>query len=183
MITVAVIIVVLLALGGLVVTFLAEQNRRTEQLRERFGPEYERAVENAGNRRQAERHLTDVVQRRDQLDVRDLDERARTQLTAEWAQVQARFVDEPGRAVDAAEILISTVMRERGYPVDDFDQRADLIAIDHPAVVQYYRAAHAAQQRHSATGGVNTEELRLALLHYRSLFAALIRGDGDQAVA
>jgi hypothetical protein len=179
MTTVTVIIVVLVVAALAATAFVMYEKQRSSQLQERFGPEYDRAVEGADSRREAESHLTEVAQKRDKLDVRDLDESERTRFSAEWDVVQARFVDEPGPAVDAAETLIATVMRERGYPVEDFDQRADLVAADHPEVVQHYRDAHSAHERHRSAGGVDTEDLRQSFVHYRALFAALVESTGN----
>jgi hypothetical protein len=177
MTTVTVIIVVLVVAALAAAAFLLYQKQRTAQLQQRFGPEYDRAVEGAENRREAEQHLADVAHRRDKLTVRDLDAAERAGYTTQWEAVQARFVDEPGPAVDAAEVLISTVMRDRGYPVDDFDEQADLVAADHPDVVQHYRQAHTAHERHRSAGGSDTEDLRQSFVHYRSLFVALVQDD------
>jgi len=178
MTTVTVIIVVLVVAALAAAGFVMFQQQRRAQLRQRFGPEYDRAVETADSRREAESHLAGIAQQRDKLDLRELDDAERARFTSEWEIVQARFVDEPGRAVDAADSLITTVMRERGYPVDDFEQRADLVAADHPDIVSHYRDAHAAHQRHRSSGGVDTEDLRQSFVHYRALFAALVE---DQA--
>jgi hypothetical protein len=179
MTTVTVIIVVLVVAALAAAAFLLYQKQRTAQLQQRFGPEYDRAVEGAESRREAEQHLSGVAHRRDKLTVRDLDEAERARYTTEWDVVQARFVDEPGAAVDAAEVLISTVMRDRGYPVDDFDEQADLVAADHPEVVQHYRDAHEAHERHRSADGLDTEDLRQSFVHYRSLFAVLVQHDAD----
>jgi hypothetical protein len=184
MTTVIVIIVVLVVAALAAAAFVMFQQQRRSQLQQRFGPEYDRAVEGADSRREAEAHLAGVAQQRDKLDLRDLDEAERARYSTEWEGVQARFVDEPGPAVDAADSLITTVMRERGYPVDDFDQRADLVAADHPEVVSHYREAHAAHERHRSAGGVDTEDLRQSFVHYRALFVALVedndKDDNDQ---
>jgi hypothetical protein len=177
MTTVTVIIVVLVLAALVAGAFIMVQNRRRAELQQRFGPEYDRAVEGSANRREAEQHLADVAQRRDELKIRDLDQDERSRYSAEWDVVQARFVDAPGQAVDSAETLIETVMRERGYPVDDFDEQADLVAADHPDIVQHYREAHAAHERHRSAGGVDTEDLRQSFVHYRALFAALVQND------
>jgi hypothetical protein len=173
-VTVIIVVLVLVALAAAAAVFA--QNRRRAQLQHRFGPEYDRAVESADSRRDAEHHLTEVAQRRDELDIRDLDDTERLRYSAEWDTIQARFVDEPGPAVDAAEALLTSVMRERGYPVDDFDERAELVATDHPDVVTHYRDAHAAHQRHRNSGGIETEDLRQSFVHYRALFVALVQG-------
>ncbi len=173
---IVVLLVVLAAVGG-----FAWMQQRRRQLQDRFGPEYERSVATSGDRRGAERDLREKAARRDQLDIRPLGEEARGRYADEWSQVQAKFVDEPGPAVDEADALVARVMRERGYPVDDFEARADMAAVDHPDVVEHYRAAH---EIHSAnTGGsADTEQLRSALVHYRALFDVLLRDSpsGDQ---
>jgi hypothetical protein len=179
MTTVTVIIVVLVVAALAAAGFLVYQKQRTAQLQQRFGPEYDRAVEGADSRREAEQHLAGVAHRRDELTIRDLDADERARYTTEWDVVQARFVDEPGPAVDAAEVLIATVMRERGYPVDNFDEQADLVAADHPDVVQHYREAHAAHERHRSAGGIDTEDLRKSFVHYRALFSALVQDEVD----
>jgi len=174
MTTVTVIFVVLVVAALAAAAFVMFQKQRSAQLRQRFGPEYDRAVEGADSKRAAESHLADVAQQRDKLELRELDEAERARYTTQWEAIQAQFVDEPGKAVDAADGLITTLMHERGYPVEDFDQRADLVAADHPEVVSHYREAHAAHQRHRSTGGVDTEDLRQSFVHYRALFAALV---------
>jgi hypothetical protein len=178
MTTVTVIIVVLVVAALAAGAYVLLKNRRRAELQERFGPEYDRAVEGASTRREAEQHLAGVAHRRDELNVRDLDDAERAKYDADWVVVQTRFVDAPGEAVDSAETLIAVVMRERGYPVDDFDERADLIAADHPDVVQHYREAHAAHERHRSAGGIDTEDLRQSFVHYRALFAVLVQ-DAD----
>jgi len=183
MTTITVIIVVLVVAALLAAAFLVSQQQRRAQLQQRFGPEYDRAVEGASTRREAEHHLAEVAHRRDKLDVRDLDPTERSHYNAEWDVVQARFVDVPGRAVDDAEKLISTVMRERGYPVDNFEAQADLVAADHPEVVQHYREAHAALERHHSAGGVDTEDLRQSFVHYRALFEVLVSNESPDPAA
>jgi hypothetical protein len=167
---------VLVALIVVAVVLLAlwfARQRRSVNLRERFGPEYDRTVERVGDRREAESRLTEVAGRRDSLDLRDLDAEEVSRYRAEWDVVQARFVDEPAAALDDADNLVNTVLRERGYPVDDFEERAALVSADHPHVVEHYRAAHAAHTR-AGEDGVNTEDLRQAFVHYRDLFAELV---------
>jgi hypothetical protein len=190
MTTVTVIVVVLVLLVLAAVGYVMYTKQRSSQLQERFGPEYERAVESAPSRREAEAHLAGVAHRRDQLDVRDLTDEEKDRYTREWDVVQAQFVDEPGQALDSAERLVSTVMRERGYPVEDFDERADLVAADHPDVVQRYRDAHSAHERYrsasnassDAAPAVDTEDLRQSFVHYRGLFAALVGTSDTPAV-
>jgi FtsZ-interacting cell division protein ZipA len=164
-----VVVIVLLAL----LAFFAGRQRRSRQLKDRFGPEYDRTVERAGDQRAAESELLDRAERRQQLDIVPLDPEARTRYLEAWRNTQAQFVDAPAEATREADRLITSVMRDRGYPVDDFEQRAADISVDHPQVVDDYRAAHAiaaANDRSEAS----TEDLRQALVHYRSLFEELL---------
>jgi hypothetical protein len=167
--------VVLVVLG---IAYVATTSRRRRGLQDRFGPEYDRTVDSADSRRAAESELRDREQRHDELDIRELSPAARDRYFEEWRMVQVRFVDAPGDAVREADSLVQQVMRDRGYPVDDFDTRADVVSVDHPHVVENYRAAHgvwAANERGEAT----TEDLRQSLVHYRSLFEELLgRGAG-----
>lgn len=157
------------------VLLLVQQRRRRAGLQERFGPEYEREVDEQGDRRQAEKRLAEVAERRDRLEIRDLDPAERQRFTQQWTTVQAAFVDHPAAATRDADRLLGTVMRDRGYPVDDFETRAEMVAADHPDVVDHYRAAHAVAGR---SGAANTEELRQAFVHYRALFEVLVAGEG-----
>jgi hypothetical protein len=168
-IVIAVAAVVVLAL----VLWNALRARRTRTLREGFGPEYDRTVADAPSKREAEAELAERRKRREELDIRPLDEGAREHYADEWQATQARFVDDPGGAIAEADVLIQRVMRERGYPVEDFEQRAADVSVDHPDVVNNYRAAHGisvAHERKRAT----TEDLRVAMQHYRSLFDELL---------
>jgi hypothetical protein len=173
-----VVVVIVLAIVGLVMT--AKQRRHS--LQERFGPEYDRSVETAGGRRQAERELRDKAARREQLDIRPLSAEARERYADEWALVQEGFVDEPGDSVEQADVLVVRVMRERGYPVDDFETRTDMAAVDHPDVVEHYRAAHKIRTA-NRTGDADTEALRVAVVHYRWLFDALLLDESETAAA
>jgi hypothetical protein len=166
--------IVLIAIVGLVVL----QRRRSRQLQDRFGPEYERAIDRRGDRREAESELAARADRRDTLDIRPLDPEARERYARSWQEIQKRFVDEPEAAVSDADRTIVDVMAERGYPVEDFDQRAADVSVDHPTVVENYRAAHAISERH-AGNGTSTEDLRQAMVHYRALFDELL-GEGRQ---
>jgi hypothetical protein len=162
-------VLVLLAL----LTFFAGRQRRSRKLQQTFGPEYDRTVADAGDRRTAEAELRDRTERREQLDIVPLDPEARERYVLAWRQTQALFVDEPSEACREADRLITSVMRDRGYPVDNFEQRAADVSVDHPQVVEDYRAAQAiaaANERSEAS----TEDLRQALVHYRSLFQELL---------
>ena len=166
---VAVLIVVVVVLAVLLM-----RSRRSHRLQEEFGPEYERAVEERGDRREAEAELAERRERRSQLDIRPLAPGARERYAERWQAAQRRFVDQPAPAVAEADALVSAVMSERGYPVsDEFDQRAADISVDHPVVVEHYRAAHAISLRATA-GDASTEDLRQAMVHFRALFDELL---------
>lgn len=180
--TVIVIAVVVLLLVLLLAAVLAprlRQRRRSQALQNRFGPEYDRAVDASGDRSTAEEHLERRVERREQLDIRPLEPTARQRYADEWRETQKRFVDAPGDAVHEADSLVTRVMRDRGYPVDDFERRVDDVSVDHPGVVDDYRAAHRVAIAHDR-GEAGTEDLRQALVHYRSLFDRLL-SDGNGA--
>src|SRR5215218_5203085 len=165
-------IVVVLVLLALLV-FFAGRQRRSRRLQDTFGPEYDRTVDQTGDRRAAEAELKERAERREQFDIVPLEAETRTRYIEAWRTTQARFVDEPVEATREADRLITSVMRDRGYPVDDFDQRAADLSVDHPQVVDDYRAAHAiaaANDRSEAS----TEDLRQALVHYRSLFEEML---------
>lgn len=165
------IVAVVVVLG--VVAWRVMSKRRTGHLKETFGGEYERSKTEAGSRRKAEADLTARETRREGLDIRPLSEEGRDRYSASWLQVQNRFVDEPASAVRDADRLISAVMRDRGYPMDAFDQRSDDISVDLPHVVQDYRAAHGISLA-SEQGKASTEDLRQGFVHYRSLFDELL---------
>ncbi|HEY7259455.1 MAG TPA: hypothetical protein VH459_10310 [Gaiellales bacterium] len=165
-----VILAIVVVVAVIAVGWLWTRLRRTEHLQGQFGPEYNRAVEEHGDARAAEKELREREARRKQFDIRPLAPESRARYLERWKDVQARFVDEPAPAVADADRLIGEAMRERGYPVDDFDQRAADLSVDYPDVVENYRAGHAV-----ATGdGTETEDLRQAMVHYRSLFDRLV---------
>lgn len=159
-----------------VVAYLGAQKRRREALKGRFGPEYDRTVTEAGDRKEAERELKEREERRSKLNIRSLDPAERERYHSSWTQTQARFVDEPQSAVREADALVMLVMRDRGYPVDDFDQRSADISVDHPRVVENYRAAHGISMANDQ-GQATTEDLRQAMVHYRELFEELLGTD------
>lgn len=164
----------------LVIAALFAARRRRERLQERFGPEYDRQVDVSGNRRAAESELAAREKRRSKLEIRPLDPEARDRYLVSWREVQARFVDSPETAVGEADRLVADVMRERGYPVEDFEQREADISVDHPQVASEYRAAHGISmaQQH---GQASTEDLRQALIHFRSLFDELLEVGQEEA--
>jgi hypothetical protein len=172
-----IIVVVLIAL----VAAMAARRRRTEVLRERFGPEYDRTVGARDNQRAAEAELRGRERERARLDIRPLSEASRVRYTDEWRAIQQSFVDQPAEATVAGYDLVNRVMAERGYPMRDFEARADLVSVDHPDVVENYRVAHGIHER-AKQQQASTEDLREALLRYRSLFEELLRPDGHAEV-
>lgn len=172
---IVVVVVVVVALMA-----VAARQRRTMALRRRFGPEYDRMVAARDDRNAAEAELRERERQRARLDIRPLPEQARARYAQEWLGVQERFVDQPAEAVVAADQLVGSVMEARGYPVGDFDARAELISVDHPVVVENYRFAHSVHERARAREAT-TEDLREALLRYRSLFTELLAAPDDTA--
>jgi hypothetical protein len=172
MTTVVILIVLVLLVAAALAAFLVNRRKRErEALRERFGPEYDRAVEERGDRREAEHHLSDVASRRDQAEVRELGPEERERYSGRWTDVQAAFVDDPVAATRDADDLVGKVMRLRGYPLDEVENRADLVATDHAELAGHYRAAHDVGRRAS---DASTEELRQAFVHYRAVFVELL---------
>jgi hypothetical protein len=168
-----VIAIVVVALIALALVLLQRRNQRA-RLKERFGPEYDRAVERADSPREAEGQLREVADRREQLDIRPLSPEAQRRYSAQWESIQRDFVDLPRQAVVDADDLIRVVMTERGYPVDrfdSFDEQAALVSADHPDVVEAYRIAHGIRVRGD---DADTEELRQAFVQYRLLFDRLV---------
>ena len=163
------VVLVLLAL----LAFFAGRQRRSRKLQDTFGPEYQRTVEETGDRKAAEAELVERTERRAGFEIVPLEPEARVRYVEAWRHTQAQFVDEPAEATREADRLITSVMRDRGYPVDDFDQRAADLSVDHPQVVDDYRAAHAIAARNERSEA-STEDLRQALVHYRSLFEELL---------
>ena len=163
----------------LAAAWLVLQRRRSTQLREGFGPEYERTVQESGSRREAEAELRERRERREEMDIRPLAPSARERYADEWRGVQARFVDEPVGAVRDADRLVTQVMSERGYPMDDFDRQAEVISVDHPQVVEDYREGHAIYLAYDR-GDASTEDLRQAMVHYRALFEELLESEDRQ---
>lgn len=164
----AVAVVLVLVVVGLVVA----RKRRTRGLAEKFGPEYERTVAAAGKRSKAEAELEERARRVEKLQIRALSVEEQHRYSELWRIAQERFVDSPAAAVAEADQLVTEVMRARGYPMADFDQRAADISVDYPQIVSNYRSAHDLALR-SHTGKATTEDLRQAMVHYRTLFEDL----------
>jgi FtsZ-interacting cell division protein ZipA len=166
---VAVIIVAVLVVGAI----LWSRRRHSEHLRDRFGREYDRTVDAKGDRSKAEAELAEREKRVGKLDIRPLTAEERREFVQRWDDVEARFVDDPPRAVAFADALVGDVMKARGYPVSDFEQRAGDLSVDHPVVVEHYHKAHDIAVRHQH-GQASTEDLRQAMIHYRALFDNLV---------
>jgi hypothetical protein len=166
-----VVIVLIIVIG--VVLHERKQRTITAGLRRRFGSEYDRAVLDQGSEHKAEAKLVDREARVEKLKIRDLGITERERFLAEWRSVQSRFVDHPKTAVTEADELVSSLMLARGYPVTDFDQRAADISVNHPRLVEYYRSAHGVAVR-LGREEASTEELRTAMIQYRTLFDELV---------
>jgi hypothetical protein len=171
---IAIIVVALLVLVSIV--WIGVRRQRTQRLTGQYGPEYQRTVESAGGQREAERELDARQERVKRFEIRALSTAEHDRYLASWKESQAHFVDDPPGAISQADVLVQEVMRARGYPMTDFEQRAADISVDHPHVLNEYRAAHNIAERH-ATSGVETEDLRQAMVHYRALFDDLLETD------
>lgn len=170
--TTALWVLIAIALIG-AIAFITLTRVRSQRLRERFGPEYERTVRTEGNVRKAEAALEARARRVQALDVRPLSPSDSTRFDTAWRAIQARFVDDPRGSVTEADRLVGDVMSTRGYPVGEFEQRVADISVDHPDVVMNYRAAREIALQHSQ-GKASTEDLRQAMVHYRALFRDLL---------
>jgi len=171
--TALVILIIVVAMALAVGAFLYFRRRRTENLRKQFGPEYKHAVDQYGDQRKAETELAAREKRVHKLEIRSLTAEEQARFTHAWKKTQAHFVDEPSPAVQQADAMVKELMQTRGYPVADFEQRAADISVDHSNVVANYRAARDIAQRNNS-GKATTEDLRQAMVHYRSLFEELL---------
>ena len=159
------------------VALLLRMQFRRRRLQERFGPEYDRKLQESENRRQAERELADREKRYDELEIRPLEPAKRDQYAADWQRVQERFVDTPDAALTDAHRVVVLVMRERGYPTEGYEQQLSDLSVAHARTLEHYRAAH---DIHTRTGGdATTEDLRRAMVHYRAVFTDLLGNDTD----
>jgi hypothetical protein len=166
------IVILVVAVVVVAAILFYAQKRKTENLRTKFGPEYDRLVQ-TGDRRRAESELERREKRVEKFHVHPLSRELKNEFAESWRVEQARFVDDPKGAVERADALVAQVMTARGYPMSEFEQRAADISVDHPHVVEHYRAAHDIALR-SGRGQTNTEDLRNALIHYRALFEDLL---------
>jgi len=176
LIVVAVVVIVAIVVVG----YQMARRNRTARLREQYGPEYNRALDQADSQREAESELRDRSKRHEKLELRSLDSSEREDFERRWSDVQRQFVDDPSNAVRNADLLVVEVMAARGYPVEDFDQRADDLSVSHPEVTQRYREARRIAQANK-DGNADTEDLRQAVTSYRSLVQALLADDGDRS--
>ena len=170
------VVTLLIVLAVIIVAalvFTTVRKRRSERLRERFGPEYDRVVRKEGDTKKAEHVLEFREQHRDKFKIRALSPTDQSSFRYRWNEVQARFVDDPAGAVALADGLVTDVMQARGYPITEFEQQAANISVDHPVLVENYRNAHEIALRRDR-GQASTEDLRSAMVHYRSLFQELL---------
>jgi hypothetical protein len=170
----ALIVVVVVAFSALVAVWYFIRLRKSKTLQDRFGPEYESAVKQYGDRSKAESDLARRVERVERFSIKPLSEPDRLHYAELWRENQSRFVDDPGGAIAQADHLVNDVMRARGYPLSDFDNRAADLSVDYPHVVRNYRSARALAERHSR-GEASTEDLRRGLVYYRELFEELLQ--------
>ena len=173
--------IIILALVGLVLLaailiWLAVRNRNTTKLRDKFGDEYDRTVEEKGRRSAAEAALEEREKRVAELDIRPLTPQQRDAAITEWREVKAVFVDSPVEAVHHADRLLASIMKARGYPMADFDRRYEDLTVDHGDVARHYRAGHEIADR-QALGKATTEDLRQAMKHYGALFEDLVHDE------
>lgn len=173
--TLAIILIIIAAVIVAVGVWMSLQKRRTEKLRSQFGPEYDRIVQDTGDKRKAEKELQEREKRVSSFNIQPLSREDRQHFAQAWQEVQSRFVDAPRAAVVDADHLVGEAMKAQGYPMGDFEQRAADISVDHPEVIENYRMAHAVAQR-DQRGQASTEDLRKAMVHYRALFDELLQG-------
>jgi hypothetical protein len=172
----AVILAICIIAAIAVIALLFLQKRRSQNLRSRFGPEYDRAMKEHGSARRAESVLEQREKRVEKLRIIKLTSADHERFASAWRADQARFVDDPKSAVIEADRLVTEVMQARGYPMSNFEQAAADVSVDHPRVVDYYRRAHEIALRNER-GEANTEDLRKAMVYYRSLFEDLLETD------
>ncbi|MEU0869710.1 hypothetical protein [Nocardia brasiliensis] len=171
-------VIVLVVLVAVVIALLVWPMVRRQRLRSRFGPEYDRTVQEHDDRRAAERELAERERRHAELELRTLSDEQKQLYTARWVEVQEQFIDDPAAALLAADRLLTTVMAERGYPTENFDQQVADLSVEHAEPLGHYRTAHEIATRPSGTA-VSTEDRRTAIVHYRDLFQDLLNGASE----
>ena len=179
--------IIILTLVGLVLLaailiWLAVRNRNTTKLREKFGDEYDRTVEEKGRRSAAEAALEEREMRVAERDIRPLTPQQRDDAIREWREVKAIFVESPVEAVLHADRLLSRIMQARGYPMADFDRRYEDLTVEHSEVARHYREGHEITVRHEE-GKASTEDLRQAMIHFEALFDELVNDAEDKIAA
>ncbi len=157
------------------------QRARTERLRQHFGSEYDRAIDRTGSRAAGERALVDRARQVNTFDIKPLTAVQRAQYRNDWVHIETRFIERPATAVVDADELVGAIMIARGYPMADFDEQAAHLSVQHPRVVDHYRAGHSVIGSEEQ-GSASTEDLRQAMLHYRALFADLVGSGGTDTV-
>jgi hypothetical protein len=172
-------VIALIVIG--LIAMAARRAQRTKRLQEQFGPEYERAMDEVGNKREAERELEERIAHVEALHIRTFTAAEVNRYALEWQKIQTEFVDEPTAALQKADRLIQQAMKEKGYPVDDFEQRAADISVDYPELVADYRAMHRIASK-DVNERVSTEDLRQAMIHGRSLFENLIQPESKEGM-
>jgi hypothetical protein len=170
---VIVLTVALLLLIGVVIALASAGRRRSKNLQQRFGPEYDRIVQETGSQKAAEAELEQRRKHVENLNIRPLTKIEHDRYLVDWTAVQSKFVDDPAQAIKDADRLIIEVMLVRNYPMARFEERAADISVNYPELVSNYRAAHEIAQ-HNEQQAADTEELRQAMVHYRSLFNQLL---------
>ena len=173
------IVVAILAIGAAIWMYM--QKKRTQDLRTKFGPEYDKAIDAHGGRAHAESDLEKREKRVAKFNIRSLRDEERVKYAEDWRIEQSLFVDDPRTAVKHADLLVQDVMKRRGYPISDFEQNAADLSVDHPRVVENYRIAHEIAVR-DARGQSSTEDLRKAMVSYRALFEDLLEQPVDKPV-
>jgi FtsZ-interacting cell division protein ZipA len=169
----AVIILIVVIVVVLAAIFFGVQASRRRRLQSTFGPEYDRAVADTGNRAEAEKELRERERRHSELELKPLTSEAQAKYAADWEEVQIQFVDDPVDATNEADQLVTRLIAERGYPTSDYEDRLADLSVEHARVLGHYRDAHEINRR-SQAGEASTEDLRQALVHYRALFADLL---------
>lgn len=176
-----IVIAAVAAIVVLGIVWSVTRAKRSRELQDTFGREYDRTVDEAGGRRAAEKELRERQKEHDKLELKPLSPEARDRYVRRWQSTQTRFVDDPSGAVAEADALVQEVMKERGYPTDDFDRRVADISVDHPDLVEKYRTAHGIAKS-ADRGDASTEDMRHSVRHYRALFAQLLDTDDVENV-
>ena len=172
--TITIIVVLVVVIVGVILGMIFSRRKRSEQFHEHFGSEYDRTMQTMGGEKKAQTELNERQKHVEALDIRLLSVSERERYLADWTAVQSKFVDEPGQAIVDADRLIIEVMQLRGYPVSDFEQRSADISVKYPALVSNYRGAREIANKNKLQQA-NTEELRQAMIYYRSLFDELLK--------